>query len=283
MVGHWRLLMAVSARAAAIIAARRGRGDWDLIAITPVEKSRWLRAQLVTIGWQVFPIVRLLLVVQLVLVLICFGQLTRIQYEERQQEQAYEEPCRAEGGCYWDEQDYLPTGLYVLATLPFDVMIVLEPLVTTGIFAAVSLYLSSRSQRTTMSLLYSFLSIYLVRVFLALVFLVGGMLIFMAVMGLATAVGLVGSDWDWEWDGIGEFFGLFCVWLCFAVLILAFFLEWMPMFAPMILLLQLRTGEHITRYVILILTFLLAYFLAPLWVIRSVGGRTVDRLNRRES
>src|SRR5215207_4833854 len=41
--GHWRLLLAVSAKATAIIAARRRSGDWDLIAITPVEKSRWLR------------------------------------------------------------------------------------------------------------------------------------------------------------------------------------------------------------------------------------------------
>jgi hypothetical protein len=167
-----------------------------------------------------------------------------------------------------------------LAILPFGVMIVWEPLVTIGIFAAVSLYLSSHSQRTTMSLLYSFFSIYLTRVFLSLVLLVGGALIFMAVTGIASAFGLWENDWDLT--EIGEVFGLMCLWLCISVLILAFFLEWIPALAPLLLMVQMEVGEHITLYVFLILTFLLAYLLAPLGVMRYVGGRTVDRLNRRE-
>lgn len=49
-----------------MITVRRERGDWDLILITPIPKAHWLELQLTAISWQVWPLVRNLMIGQAV-------------------------------------------------------------------------------------------------------------------------------------------------------------------------------------------------------------------------
>jgi hypothetical protein len=47
IIVRWQLVLAITQRAARMIAARRFRGDWDLIAITPIDMADWYRARVI--------------------------------------------------------------------------------------------------------------------------------------------------------------------------------------------------------------------------------------------
>jgi len=272
MLGHWRLLLAVAGRGAGMIAVRKQRGDWDLIAITPVPKSRWFSAQLTILGWQVFPLVRQLLVVQGVMVLLGFSYTVYFQYLERQDCIQY--------GCAYTTYP-LPIPLYALMVLPFAALIVLEPLLTLGVFSTMSLYVSTLNKRITMSVLGSFVGVYVVRVLMTLVLLISGILLVFLISSLFSLIGFGSGNID-----VDDLFSsemLFLIpYCCMWSIIGSFALEWFPALGALVFLIENDTSGYLGLYIASLGAFSLAYVLIPLLVMRILGRITIARLEARE-
>ena len=283
VVGHWRLLFAVAARAAAMIAQRKRRGDWDLIAITPMSKARWFRSQLTVMGWQVFPLIRQLIFIQTILVILLFSYAIYFEYTERQEELERYQYCVAQGNCLAGnfEPDYVPTGIYTLMILPFGLLLIAEPIMTTGIFALVSLNASSRSQLASMSILYSLFGVYLARVVMTFVLSFGGIIVLILVTLVFDALGITDSDLDFSgesWDFLITAIPYCCAWSLAG----AFFIEWIPALIPLLLLTDIEADAQYLIATSVMITFTLAYILTPLMIIFHLTKNTVFRLNLRE-
>lgn len=275
MIGHWRLLLAIAGRAASLVAGRRASGDWDLIAITPMSKTRWLRSQLTIIGWQVFPLVRQLVVVQFLLVMLGFGYLIAARHAElNDSNDCFIQPCYN-----YDEYDF-STLEYTLLIAPIGIGLGGWILVETGIFTAVALLASSLSQRVTMSMLYSFLGVFMTRIFLTFVLIYGGTLIMIALFQFSDALGL--SDFDMDFSDLDEDLILVVMYYCMGIPILAFFLEWLPVFPAILMAAGDGDTELLIAYVGFWLVGLLVYIILPLLFIAFFSRRTIRRLEKRE-
>lgn len=268
MLGHWRLLISVAARSAEAIAGQRRRGDWDLIAITPMSKARWFRAQLTAIGWQVFPILRQLLLVQGLLVLIGMGLLI---YGITQDDTS----------TYYGSERFLPIGVYVLLLLPLVLLLMVEPLLSLFLFTLAGFFASSLSKRTSMSMLYSFFWSYVARLAMAAMFIYGGFIITVLVGGVANALGLT-QDFDIDSDIFSNMSIYICGILCLYTLATAFFVEWLPTLGILVLTTPNESSNHAIIYVIIVLTLGMTYIITPWWLMRRLGRSIVWQINQRE-
>jgi hypothetical protein len=277
-IGHWRLLLAITRRAAGMIAARRIRGDWDLIAIAPVEKSRWYRAQTTALCWQVWPITRQLVLAQTLLMLILFGICLYGLNSESDSNDWADESCSdwENGVCVeYASSGYLPLPVYALAFVPFGLLMACFPMVESALYASASLYPSSRARNSLMSMLYSFIAIYLVRVVMMVVFFYGGLLMLYGLNQLRMG----GNDFDMP---DAEALALLVFYGSLGIIGAAFGIEWVPFLSPLVLLNQGTVKDHLLIYVWLLLTFGLAYVVVPLVMIRLFSSGTIRRLDKPE-
>lgn len=262
--GHWRLVLAVFSRAAKVVTERRLRGDWELIAITPMPKARWLRAQLIGLGWQVWPLVRNLMIIQTVLVLIFVGVILYDRYDDRGDRYYYED----------SSYHYLPLPVYMILTFPIFAALILEPLMMVAVLAALSFYISTLSKHPAMAMLYNFLGIFFIRSIIAAVFFYAGL--FFVVFFFTFSPN----------NDLGDFEGAsvlgFSLYTCIAVPITSFFVEWLPALGPLMVSTEARVSEHILLYLSIMCTGLTTYVATPLLLIRSLAARTVRRLQMRE-
>lgn len=264
---HWRLMIAVSARAADAIAGQRLRGDWDLIAITPVSKTRWFRSQLTTIAWQVFPLVRQLLVVHTLMVLIGTFLILYI--------------VSTEDAASWDSGDYLSPLIYLLAVTPFGLLLIFLPFLNTSLFSMTSLYTSSNSKRVTMSMLYSFVGIYITRLIITLTYFLGGTMFILILGTLGKALGII-DDFDLSLTDLSSAGAGFLLVGCIYCLIGAFFIEWLPVLGFIIMATPAEPEVHMMLYIAFSLTLLLSYVVVPLVILRGLGRAIVWQINQRE-
>ena len=204
VLGHWRLLLATTGRSTAAIAQKRERGDWDLIYITPVSKSRWFRAQITALGWQVFPLVRRLMIVHAIMIVIAFPILMVFHSEE--------------GG-------RVSPLLYALELLPFAALWFLEPLISAGIFLSSTLVESSLRKRTWVAFLNGLGTVYLMRVAMAFALVVGGFILLVGVIEVAVVVGLEDEGADFGNLSANEIFLIF-LYGGASILVSAFVIEW---------------------------------------------------------
>jgi hypothetical protein len=280
-IGHWRLLFAITRRAARMITARRLRGDWDLIAITPMEKWRWYHAQMTALCWQVWPLTRQLVLAQTTLMLILFG-LGLYGLATEGGSGGWDEQCVdwEMGTCVeYASSGYLPLHVYVLAFAPFGVLMACFPLVESALYASASLYPSSRSRNEGMSMLYSLITIYVVRLIMMIVFFCFGMIILMILSKLI--VDMVDMGRDTYRPGVGDY--LVSLLLVSPVnLGTAFVIEWFPYTSSLPILIPNTVENYLRIYVLLLLTFGSAYGVVPLGMIRLFASQTIRRLDKPE-
>lgn len=147
-----RLFVAVSGRAARMITVRRERGDWDLILITPIPKARWLELQLTAISWQVWPLVRNLMIGQAVFTGVALLYMSAQQHQRWQGE-------KLDDFLLTDlipDAHYLPTWMFFLVALPFCMMVICLPLIEIGVFSTAALCASICSKNPSFALFRSF-------------------------------------------------------------------------------------------------------------------------------
>jgi hypothetical protein len=265
---HWRLLIALSARAADTIAGQRRRGDWDLIAITPVSKTRWFKGQLISMAWQVFPLVRQLLAVHLLMILLGTAVLVYAIAEARNND--------------WASDHSLAIGVYIVAVIPFGLLLLAMPFLNTALFGMASLYTSSHSKRVTMSMLYSFVLVYATRVLMSLSFIWGGAMLLIVLGGVANWLGLTDSfDTDLN-DLLTVSAGVLAL-ACVYSLAAAFFIEWLPVLGFILMASPAEdAATHAVLYLAIWLTLLFTYGLLPLLLLRGMGRAVVWQINQRE-
>ncbi len=260
--GHWRLMLAVFSRAAQVVTERRQRGDWELIAITPMPKARWLRSQLIGMGWQVWPLVRNLILIQTVLVVIFSGAVLYGLHDNRQDE------------TYPDDEYYFHPLAYTLLASPMLLALVLEPLMTVAVLAALSFYVSTLSKHPAMAMLYNFLGTFFIRTLIMAVLMYAGLffLVFFFTFSPDNSLG------DLEGD---SFFG-FLLSSCIFIPLASFFVEWFPAVGASALVGELSTTDHMLVYLTIMCAGLTTYIATPLLIIQSLAARTVRRLQMRE-
>lgn len=260
--GHWRLMLAVFSRAAQVVTERRLRGDWELIAITPMPKARWLRSQLIGLGWQVWPLVRNLIIIQTVLMFIFSGALLYGLYDNRQNE------------TYPNDEYYYPLPVYMLLASPMLLAVILEPVMTVAVLAALSFYVSTLSKHPAMAMLYNFLGIFFIRTLIMAV-LIYSSLFFAFFFFTFSPDNNFGSM-----DG-SSFFG-FLLSSCIFIPLSSFFVEWFPAIGAAALVGELSTLVHVLLYLTILCAGLTTYIATPLLIIQSLASRAVRRLQMRE-
>ena len=260
VLGHWRLLLSTIGRSSAAISQKRERGDWDLIFITPVSKSRWFQAQLTALGWQIFPLVRRLMIVNGVMIVVALPVLIVLKIEE--------------GG------DVSPL-IYALEMLAFAALIIVEPIFSAGIFVSSALVESSLRQRAWVSFLTSLGVVYLMRLVMSVVLLVTAFVILVALLEAAVVVGLEEEGANLEALSSDEVF-LLLFYGGIGALVTAFIIEWVPPAAAILMIGPTELYGNILAYVWFVLTFLITYIILPPILMRLLAARTVKRLNRPE-
>jgi hypothetical protein len=269
MFGHWRLILAISSRTAAAIAGRKRNGDWDLIAITPMPKSRWLWSQQVIVMWQVFPVLRQLFILQTAMSVVGLGFLTYML-------STFDE------GSSWGDDVYLAPWLYFLLMLPVFAFFIAEPFITAHSFIRLGLYCSSLSGRVSTSMLGHFFAICFQRVVMSASFIYGGLFWILLFGGLANGLGLT-DDFDTDFN-LGDLLGTLAI-LCtlgfLYVLMLAPVAEWLPLFGALLMLGELEPAAHGVIYLAGIITCLQTYLLLPHLLNKTLYRWTVGRLEQR--
>ncbi len=261
--GHWRLMLAIFLRIARVVTERRQNGDWDLIAITPMPKARWLQAQLVALGWQVWPLVRNLIILQTLLSVILYG------FAVYQIETEF-----GDNGIYEDPQDPLPISIYTIAVLPMLAGMVAEPIFFMGLLTAVAFYVSTISKQPAMAILYNFLGTFLARSVISAVFFYGGAFFTLFFLSFTGEMDLSGFD--------GSAFIGFILYTCIGIPVSSFFIELMPPFGPIMMAIEADALEHFLIYLTILCTGVTAYIITPLVMIRTLTDSTLSRLQRRE-
>lgn len=264
-IAHWRLILAISGRAAGMIAARRLRGDWELIFIAPLDKTRWYRAQLTALAWQVWPITRQLLGVQIFLAVIVFGLSTQEIIRDYSSD------------TFIETLHPLP---HLIGLLPFLALFALGPLIETSLYASISLYLSSKSKRSTMAMMYSFGAIYATRIVIAFV------LIFCIMAFTVTVNGLFNPDYSPGRIGIDGIFLSLSLYCLFGILILGFGIEWLPISIALLLAdANIFSDNYFVgfmNYLAILVAFAVAYGLVPFGMMRLLTDKTIHQLQEPE-
>jgi hypothetical protein len=253
ILGHWRLLLTTIGHSTAMIAQKRERGDWDLIYITSVSKSRWFHVQFIALGWQMFPLVRRLMIVQLVLAIVVFPKLIILQQ---------------------DQYTIVPPALYGIELLMLGAIVMVEPIFTAGIFASSALLESSMRRRAWVSFTNGLSMIYAMRVVMALVMQIGG-LIFLIVLSAIFADGSLE-----ELPGNAVLY--LCIYCIISSLLYAFILEWLPAIAAILLTAPFDTDGNLYAFLWVFLTLGLTQIITPPILMGLLAERSVRRLNRPE-
>jgi hypothetical protein len=253
IMGHWALLLATIGRSSALIAQKRERGEWALIYITPVSKSRWFHAQFTALGWQIFPLVRRLMIVHFLIVLIACPTFIAFQREQ---------------------YTIVSPALYGIELLILGAIVIVEPIFTAGIFASSALLESSIRRRAWVSFANGLSMIYAVRVVVALVMQIGG-LVFLILLSAIFANGSLE-----ELPGNAVLY--LCVYCIVSSLIYAFILEWLPAIAAILLAAPFDTDGNLYAFLWVFLTLGLTQIITPPILMGLLAARSVRRLNYPE-
>ncbi len=261
-----RVLSAMLARTLETIAGARSRGQWELIAITPMPRDRWYRAQLIVTSWQLFPLIRQWLASHAALILLTVGGLI-VAYLARWQDY---QACRVAGDCIGmnalPTAALLPPGAFLLAILPSLVLLAVGPMVQLGMLQALGLAISSHTQHTWLGMLSSVLAFYALRIGLVWGYLISG----------AVAVLL------WE-GGSGDLFSAWSLVVLYgfvAALFLAMGVEWLPLGWLLLFFSASAWDEYAWVFIMGNLTGLFAGVVAPLWLTSVLRRGTLAHLER---
>lgn len=256
--GHGSLMQEVGGRAAQAIAGRRVRGDWDLIAITPLAKERWLQAQAAAIGWQMFPLIRRMIVCKAILVFMLFSYLLVVQIEQ---------------------YPYISPLLYLISMIPFGVLLIFFPVIELGLSAQIALLSSSYSkQMFTVPMIYSLVGGCISRILITGILVGGFSLVYMLLILIVISLGSNENDIALNSDTL-FIFTLCC---CGGILMSAAFAEWLPAIVPIGMIGVDYDSGWIVTYLILSLGVMIAYVIAPPLLAKWINRRTAKRLDRRE-
>lgn len=261
--GHWRLMLAVFMRAARAVTERRQNGDWELIMITPMPKTRWLRAQLIGMGWQVWPLVRNLMIMQGLLVLLFYGLMV---YGVSQADDT--------DYYYQDDSEYLPTPVYIGVVLPIMLGMMIEPILQAGLLGAISFYVSTLSKQPAFAMLYNFLGAFISRVIIAGVFFYSGMFFLVFFFAFTPDSNVMNIR--------GEEILAVLLYSCIAIPVSSFFIEWLPTLGATMMAFEADPLEHLLLYMAILSAGGTTYIAIPLLMIRTLATSTVRRLQRRE-
>jgi hypothetical protein len=273
IVGHWQLILAITRSAAGMIPVPRQRGDWDLILITPVEKSRWYRLQLSAICWQVWPVTWNLAIVGGLLAVNLFCASFLLTKMNNEREVWY---CAAQdiSDMEFCEQKHLPLRL-AAAFLPFGLFFVALPLIETPLYASASLFANIRAKQSGPAVFYSLASIYGVRLVMTAVLVYGGLFALMLLSGFGHSPNEL-LDRDISFGGVFLTGGA-------AIFALAFAVEWLLYIPTLFLVSENTTENHLIVYLWLFITYLLAYVISSLGMISWLSAMTIRRLERPET
>lgn len=271
-----RMMLVIVQKATHIITARKERGDWDLISITPLPKSRWLHLQFAAMIWQLWPLVRGLMVAQAIFMLVLIGFLGTVQHENWRNE--------ARGDYVADADNrFLPPMAFVLLALPIGILTVLQIPFEAGLYAAGALNGSAESKESAFSMLRALFYFGLGRVTMTAVFLAITLTV-MVVVGAVILLVLLGMSEAF----IAVFFlALFVVFGTIGVYfltipILALVWEWLPLVGILALMIEMPYGVHVVISFTFIISMPFTYGFAPVETMRGFLMSGVHRLARRE-
>lgn len=266
--GH--LLGVIASRATQAIARLHVTREWELIAVTPISRRRWLQAQQGSIAWQVFPTLRQILVITFLWAALYSGLLIY----------AYAElyPNRAD---ILDINNTMPhPALYVLMVLPYGLLLWLQPTVMNTLLISVNLWASARTKRPEFSVMLGTSMTLITRTVLMAALVYGGL-----ALTLFVAVLLEGPDFDGGDPLTVDIFVVFVGYLCFSILILAglsLFLEAYPALIPLLFIQGGELTDLLAYYLTSLVVFGGVYGVLPLMMAQRFENMTVKRLEQRE-
>lgn len=256
IAARWRLVWSSASRLASAISARRQTGDWDLIRLIPMPKTQWLHTQLVAMGWQVWPLLKGLIITQWGIATVFFMLL--LAETSASSRYCYAEPCLQR----------MPGLSFFLAGLPLLAMWVAVPLMEAGLVASMSGLVSSYINRPGFAIAASFVGALVMRVILGLA---GWVIMYLLYSELA-----VKSDYSWDRSRppvLPSFIELAGI---------AVFWEWLPALG----LGEISTHrafssiEHTGLYAVVFGTIFLSYIMIPFGLIHVFFKWTAWRLDR---
>ncbi len=197
IAARWRLIWAAASRLATAISARRQTGDWDLIRLIPMSKARWLHTQFTAIGWQIWPLVKALILAQWGIATVFYVLLVV-------ETSAYSSYCTAEP-CL----QRLSGLTFFLVGLPVLLIWISVPLLEVGLVVSVSSLVSSYVNRPGVAIAVSFIGVLVTRLILGVT---GWVVVYLLYREdarpiLPSLIEMVGVALFWEWlpaIGLGE-------------------------------------------------------------------------------
>jgi|GEM_PF-6162967 len=263
---HVQLFFHVSRRSAALIAQMRERGDWELISITPISKTRWLFYQTTAIGWQSFPHVRQLMVTHALLSIPLAIVFTYSSYESWQN-----------GFTYGDEY-YLHPVIALGAAIPIFLLMIAEPLLAVGVFIASSLRASSQTKRSSMAILSSFAWVGSIRYIGSLVAIHSAVFYLLLLNTIGRFLGIDGTD-DPDISGLELLF--YIGYTCMLALMFVALWDWLPLFTLLILLVSNDTTNFLMIGSTIAVMGILGQIIVPILSIGWLHRQAVQRLKKR--
>jgi hypothetical protein len=153
-------------------------------------------------------------------------------------------------------------------------IVMVEPIFTAGIFASSALLESSMRRRAWVSFTNGLSMIYAMRVVMALVMQIGG-LIFLIVLSAIFADGSLE-----ELPGNAVLY--LCIYCIISSLLYAFILEWLPAIAAILLTAPFDPDGNLYAFLWVFLTLGLTQIITPPILMGLLAERSVRRLNRPE-
>lgn len=282
VLGRLRLLVALAEQATRMITLRRERGDWDLIMLTPIPKSRWVNLQVTALIWQTWPLVRGLMIIHAVFMLLAIGYLGVAQHD------SYQNEAFSDSYQYLPDPDahYLPAWIFVALALPIGALATLIPLAEVGLYASAVLNASAESRMAAFSLLRAVIYLGIGRIVSTVVFVV------VTPLAMMVLIVILGTLFPQEFNGmdvrlaVGLASGFIMVGTLLAygipVVFLAFMWEWLPWIGILALTMEMPYLVHVVIFLAFLLTLPYSYTYAPIESTRGFLTSALHRLSRRD-
>ncbi|MBZ0305289.1 MAG: hypothetical protein K8I82_04390, partial [Anaerolineae bacterium] len=252
---RWRLIWAAASRLATAISARRQTGDWDLIRLIPMPKIQWLYTQFVAIGWQIWPLVKALVLAQWGITTVFYILL--VVETSAYSSSCYAEPC----------MQRLSGLTFFLVGLPVLLIWISIPLLEMGLIVSVSSLVSSYISRPGFAIAASFIGVLVTRLILGII---GWIVVYLLYGELADRSVQYGGTSHPILPSLREMVGITLFW------------EWLPAIGlgEISTHRALSFTEHAEIYGVVLSSVFLSYIVVPLGLIHVLFKWAVYRLDR---
>lgn len=263
LVWRWVLLLSIISISAKMIAERRRRGDWELIYITPMKKSKWLRLQATSLGWLSYPLLKRMVLLQCGIVFIIGGFVVEAQYSQWN------------SGSY----NYMQPITYTLSLLPFALLMIVEPIISTALIILGSLSGSANTKGAVSAIARSLSNWTLARfgITLSVTF---GVLFFAIFFSAIDFRGSVFGETGGFAPAVDELVFILPL-LALYSLAASLFMEWLPLSIPLILTDTADNNEFLYLWLVFALSATLGGIIVPWLQTRLFWRGAVRSLLRR--